>query len=246
MKVENVLEYWPLYDSVLIGIDAVEKWPNAGFFTGYRFLGMPAEIPFFNIRNKSQIGLPYNNFDTKDILPFVYHCDSIGVEWVAAPSAGSNSGITGKVQDLAFAKLIAYHSSLSLTLNQDEKIVCSVPLLPAGMGIAGDADDGGTTNHQNSMVNISNNGSAVLTNRYEFPEPLLFPRDVTFNAVLKFSKYARAVLEQLPAPIGETVSDGNPHNNFAMIRVSLFGRREVQQRGQLHFSGGPIAEEMDV
>ena len=234
-SVKNVLEFWPLYDTVLIGVHT-DLYPKAGYFIAYGNLGAVAEIPFFNIRNRSMVGVPYNNFDTTEHLTFPYHCDSIGVEFITAVSATSTTGFSWLIGDLVFGKLLQNHASLKFIVDQDEKLVCTVPLCPAGMGIDGDASDGGSDDHANYGIDVANNGSPILTNRWKFPQPIIIPRNATIRATIEFSPYARNVLNTMVVGPGvEYVGAAQTNPQISAIRVSMFGRREVQQRGQLHF-----------
>ena len=236
---KNVLEYWPLYDTVLIGDNAIIKYPAAGYYADYAALGAPVSIPFFNIRNRSQVGIAYNNFDSKEHLAYPFHCQSMGVEFIAP--VASDNGLAPAIQDIIFGKLVMHHCAVTLTVSQDEKLACAVPLCPAGMGIAGGADDAGAANHANYIVAESNNGVSSLTNRWKFPEPIILPRNVTIRATIEFSPYARNVLQTFgtapsaSGPVTETIGDQTSHPTVAAIRLSMFGLREVQQRGELHF-----------
>jgi hypothetical protein len=243
-EVKNVLEYWPLYDSFWISFQLAQFYPDAGWLRAYFQLANFGKIQFFNTRTRSEVGLAYNNFDTKKHLPFAYHVHSIGIEICFIVSMmhsdfETKSHIIG-VNDLDFANIVANHSSFSFYVGRDEKLVSATSLLPAGMGTAGDMDDAGTTLHVHNWVNVQNNGIVSLTNRYEFPEPILIPRNELIRGELDFSNYALESFAKMPeGPFWQKTAPPPvrfvDHSTPVGIRASLYGVREVQQRGQLHF-----------
>ncbi len=242
----NAVEKWPLYDSILIGSNANSLYSGQGFFDSYTALAAVRVLPFFNQRNRQSVGLAYNNFDATDKMTFAYVCESLGVE-IYAPI--DNLDITGGdqsfVSSVLFSGEIFKHASISLKINQDEKLVNSVQLTPAGMGPSGFL---GTDNMvtppagtdfdilHSGFQNFSN-GIASIENRFKFPVPLSIPRNQTISAEIEFSTYAKTMLTQMVGPLNVATGEehGTEHPFPAMIRVSMLGRRAVQQRNAQHY-----------
>jgi hypothetical protein len=88
------------------------------------------------------------------------------------------------------------------------------------------------------------NGDPNIGNRFGFPEPVSIPRNCIFNVSLEFTTYGRALLERMAGP-GRVLVQMAPGATWVLsdatvpaicgMKVSLFGRRFVQQRNQLHF-----------
>lgn len=237
----NVVEDWPIVDSVLIGAGVPDLYPSSNYFLTYNALGAVAEIPFFNARNKSDVGLAYNTQEVAGKMPYPFKINTIGVEWLAPVTEDYSSGVLDNPSYQNSAHLwnamVQNHCAMIFYVSTDEKLVTRVPLCPAGMGIAGDAQsaDGGGGQHVNSFAAVRNNGVPFLSNRWPFPIPLIIPKNTTFRAVLSFSEYAREILQTIIGPNFENVADQTNQFTVSGIRMSLFGERAVQRRGGYHF-----------
>lgn len=244
MEYENAVEVWELHDSVLISkyVDENSKYQGVGFYNGYAALGAAAEIPFFTIRNSSIVDQAYCNFDSKDKMNFGFHCFSLGIEFIAPTfDGGENPNATMRSQ--TFAAELPKHASFVLTLNQDEKVVSTINLVPSGMGVQGSMNESMDPAHSPAQnVQVAQNGWPSIKNRWEFKGPLRIPRNVTIKGTLQFSSIGRAILAGMESPSLMNVN-GDPQPGqgtgnvwqAAMIRVSMFGVREVQMRNLQHF-----------
>lgn len=237
----NVHEPWALYDSVLIGniaaITDVDGW-----LATYIALGALREIPFFNIRNRSSAGEPYCNLDSTEILPFVFHAYSLGVEFhgpVLSQSNDTGSGYISIGDAALFANELPKHAAIQLQVSQDEKLLNTAMLTPAGAGVAGASSE-----LQDSVlapvgpITTYGIGMRSLANRWRFAEPIKMPRNVTVRAKITFSEYGRNLLNAMAGPgwmVVDPAESPTVHKRAAMIRVSLIGKREVQRRGELHY-----------
>jgi hypothetical protein len=247
MEYENAVEVWELHDSVLISeyVDTNPKYQGVGFYNSYAAMGQAAEIPFFTIRNSSIVDPAYCNFDSKDKMNFAFHCFSIGVDFIP-PIMNGVENENAVARGAVFSAELPKHASFVLTLNQDEKVVATVPLLPSGQGTVGDmvpAHASPNTGPADMAANYAN-GQATIKNRWEFksPGPLRIPRNVTIKGALRFSTIGRAILAGMENPgTAQVTNDPTPGQGTgevelaALIRVSLFGVREVQLRNLQHF-----------
>ena len=247
IEFENAVEVWELHDSVLISeyVDSNPKYQGVGFYNSYAALGAAGEIPLFTVRNSSIVDSAYCNFDSKDKMNFVYHAFSLGVDFIGPVLTGVENPIT-HVRTAVFEAELPKHASFILTLNQDEKIVATIPLLPAGQGSVGGL---GMTNISSPLgpaqqTTAFTNGAATIKNRWRFksPGPMRIPRNVTIKGVLRFSSIGRAILAGMEDPGTAIVTDDPTPGQgtgevdlAALIRISLFGVREVQLRNLQHF-----------
>lgn len=233
----NVVEAYTLYDTIQIGSDVTEEEGYASFAA----LAGEEEIPFFAKRTRSKVGLAYTNKDSTDALPFAFHCYSMGIEWLGAPDRD-------KLPDNATAQIIAEfegayllekvlpaHCGVTLKVREDERLAGTAEMIPPGYGATGYT--AGAVNQ--APIQAVTQSWPDLSNRFKFPEPLRIPRNTIVTANLKFSKFAKRLLANLPTPGVISLYDPSAAAKIdiprrALIRVSLLGKREVQQRGELH------------
>lgn len=250
----NVAENVLLYDTVAIYNDGVKSFTNpAGWFQNYAQMGTANEINFFNVRNR-EIGLPYNNQDSRDQMPYAFRCHSIGLTFwgnafTQAPSWSTDQ--TFSPEDAVghiFCNDLPRHAGITLRVQQDDRLKTHALFTPAGYGAFGDGYGRGapSTLPNNTNQNGYDHTAGVITQglpelgaRWVFPIPIDIPRRGTVNVKLIFNEYARQLLQAIPyATVWQGINDGvddvqgNPV--FAGIQVSLGGERLVQQRGQYH------------
>lgn len=254
----NAVEAWPIYDTVLVG-------PGQGSVNGAKwyetFLALAADdsIPFFNQRNRSGVGVAYTNMDAKESMPFGFEVFSLGVQFSApaakACEAYSYDGTTlvGPTVDLhdeahaLFAGELQKHCSVRLQVSQDEKLLAAAQHCPSGTGISGVAGVNATdalNGVELGGVQTYGNGISMIQNRFKFPEPVRIPRNHVFSVHLHLSTYARKLLENMSGP-GRVLTGLAPDTTWNLndatvpaicqMKVSMFGRRYVQQRNALHY-----------
>ena len=251
-EVKNVFESWHLYDTVLIGNGQSD---TPGWYESFATLGAADEVPFFNQRNRSGTHPAYNNFDSQEHLSFVFLCYSIGIEFFGMPfsdfgawNAGTSTfDMVDYTENYAkFCSEIVQHAGLTLKVSQDEKLAICCTAAPPGAGVTGftkrlyipTATAPVVAVPLGTFQNLSN-GVPHITNRWKFSSPVEMPRAVNVSAVLKFSEIARNILQNMDGPgwfTSVNLEEGEQIDSVAGIRLSLFGKREVQQRGDLHFS----------
>jgi hypothetical protein len=243
----NVAENWKLYDTVLIGTYKSSMDFNTGWFTTFLAMGLANVIPFFNVRNRTH-GLPYNNQDVRDQLPYVFEIYSIGVTFFApstvtyysvapilAPQTTSNH-----LWEIELPK----HASLTLKTNQDERLLINTLMTPAGYGPVtggvGQGDPEVAWTYPNVSQGSFTQGTPMFTNTWGFPKPLKIPRTANLSVEIRFSEYARQLLQAMPGPYYQPMqyvaNDGSfiAASGCAGIQVALQGKRSVQQRAQYH------------
>lgn len=164
------------------------------------------------------------------------------------------------------------HTSVVFRTNQDERLRTVASMLPPGYGPIGHVRGQGSLNArcpfppvysdgpiveqnpdmppiggESGSVNAGGQGRAHLKYRWEFEGGIGIQRRATISVELRFSEWARRVLQSLWGPGQlvfwpyDTTEDVNTpasypdyyHAAFG-IQVALAGRREVQQRGQYH------------
>ena len=238
---ENAREAWPLYDTMQIGYGVSS--PDG--VASYAALGQLEEIPFFTVRNRSEVGLAYTNKESKDSTPFVYYLHSIGVEFRSSGNYNEASEVPTVIEigamnsNRVFEQIMPYHVGMILRVREDEKLASTVEFAPPGMGL-----NGWTAGAVPNLYQSANQGWPSMGNRFQFPDPIAIPRSTVVSVSLKLSKYAKTLCAHMLGPqAGEITLVDDPDNPQAgygvpanaLIRVTLNGFRDVQQRGALHY-----------
>lgn len=246
----NAWEGYPLYDTVLIG-EGMGNDVNLKGYNTFQELGREDEISFFTQRNRSGAGIPYCNLDSAEQVSYAFLAYSIGVEFTT-PAIQDVTDSEGAVAPptqynyLGFGNELLKHSSLQFQVGQDEKLLSNVLGAPGGGGIAGFSQVGNKSAANNVYEGTYaqySNGSPRLPNRYKFKKPVRIPRNRNIEAKISFSTYGRGLLDTLSGPGRILINNETLLTNvedstvpgICTMRVSLIGRREVQQRNAQHF-----------
>jgi hypothetical protein len=245
---ENVKEPWTIYDTVLVGSYVSSLQQNVGYFTTFALMGAATNIPFFNVRNRNH-GLAYNNQDTRDQLPYVFHLYTIGISFFSPSTAcyRNNAGapLGAQTTELSlFETELPKHTNVTLTTNQDDRLKTTSLQCPPGYGIISGGIAQGDPETDLTYPNLAKaswcQGTPELTNKWGFRNPLQIPRRANLTVNLGFSEYGRQLLQAMPGPhfqfFRAVADDGTYsfHGGMCGIQVTLGGVREVQQRGQYH------------
>lgn len=238
----NVEEGFPLIDTIQIGPGTLEVEGYAGFSN----LAGEEAIPFFTKRTRSNVGLAYTNKDSTDALPFAYKLSSIGLQFVGSPDRiripVPEIGGVPTPEDVAeyegaylFEKVLPDHVGVTLKVREDERLATVAVLTPPGYGPQGT----NTGADLQAPVHALTQSWPDLRGRFKFPEPIRVPRNTIVVVELKFSKWAKALLSCMPGPTSYAMFDVAAHAKKdiprrALIRCTLIGKREIQQRGELH------------
>lgn len=251
-KPENVAENWVLYDTCLIGGYVPSLAFKDGYFSSFLTLGQANSVPFFNVRNRNH-GLPYNNQDTRDQLPWAFKIFSIGVAFFSPSTvlyrntAGQPVGPQMTEQSI-FETELPKHCSLVLQTNQDERLKINSLMAPPGYGIVGGGVAQGdpevnwtlSGGYPNVAKFANTQGTAELTNKWGWKNPLEVPRRANLSVTIQLNEYARQLIQTMPGPFYQpfkaSADDGTYSFHYGMfgIQVVLGGQRLVQQRDEYH------------
>lgn len=238
----NVREGISLTDTIQIGENVVQP---AGY-PSYRALAALEEIPFFTIRNRTEVGLAYTNKDSKDSLAYPLRIKDIGIHFHAMPpyhtlpvaeGASTPADIAEFNAGRLFESEIPYHCGFILKVKEDERLAHTVEYAPPGAG-----SFGYTAGAAPERVQSFNMGWPSMGNRFGFREEIDVPRNAVVSVVLKLSPYAKELLANMPGPLADLLlcNTATPPTTvkarrLSIIRVTLNGAREVQQRGEYHY-----------
>lgn len=260
----NVTESYPLYDTVLICSQFYGKETNiVGWFTNFRDFADNDKHTFFKTRTIGSTHLAYCNFDSADNVDFVFNALSMGVRFFAPIVPDGHKGDVTDDYDLVLLNEnnpcwwlfdLPKHCGVDFRVQQDVIIENTCLATPPGYG---PRLGGGTQPIRDENVNIRYDpykivtgtiGEASIDNRFPFPYPVRIPRNATIEANIYPSLYARRIMEDISGPLEWVESGASGTNEPAStdtigvpvrygIQVSLYGYREVQQRGQYHAPG---------
>ncbi len=238
----NVREAISLTDTIQIG----PKTTQPAGYGSYRELATLEEIPFFTIRNRTEVGLAYTNKDSKDSLAFPLWIKDIGIHFHAMTPYHSLPVVEGVTPpaDTAefnagrlFESEIPYHCGFILKVKEDERLAHTVEYAPPGSGAFGY-----TAGASPERIQSFNMGYPDLRDRFAFREEITVPRNAVVSVVLKLSPYAKELLANMPGPASDLplCDTADPPGKvlvrrISIIRVTLNGSREVQQRGEYHY-----------
>lgn len=232
---QNVRESWPIYDTVLIGLTEAQAAKYPGGFQTFTQMSQQDEIPFLNIRNSSEAGLSYTNISSKDKTPWPYYLDSFGMRFIYPTPNANGSAEHSAV--LACSKIfeteILDHCYFQFSIREDIRLTIKPAMMQAGFGPQGFM---AAVNTQNSFF-VSNitNGQPNMGNRWRnVGYTMDIPRDTPIKGVIRFSPYGKLLLQQLNTVAGFDFEEQDTFQALARIELSLFGKRDVQQRGEYH------------
>lgn len=260
----NVRESWPYYDTLIVSRELYgSEIGLGGFFTSFAAFVQRQDHSLFKVRSEALAGLPYNNQQTQDRLEFAFHAFSIGISFFApsfSPHELPDSPGPPYYNDQTMASFwcldLPRHVGVEFRIGNDVKLTGTCFRLPPGYGPSG----GGLAQsvedraalvdtlslvQRNQLVVAMNQGDANISNRFIFRPPLGIPRTETIEVRIYVSDIARRILDNLygpgfmyvpqyvHAPNGTQFSNKEVPCRFG-IQASLWGVREVQQRGSLH------------
>lgn len=259
----NVAESYPLYDTVIVCSELFgkEKALN-GWFTTFRDFATNERHTFFKSRTIGNSHQAYCNLDSADNVDFVYKAFSIGVRFFAPVTADTNNSIVVSPADMNenvppfWLFDLPKHCGFDFKVQQDTIVENTCLATPPGYGprLGGGAqptiDNSAIAPNQTPWkIFTGTNGEPIIDNRFTFPSPISIPRNATIEANIYPSIYARYMLNLLDGPdraVLPTEDGADPAGETDYftyplrygIQVSLYGYREVQQRGQYHAPGG--------
>jgi hypothetical protein len=252
---KNVNEPWSLYDTVILqttgGGPAIANVPQGWFMNVNPLggLGNATDVPFFNVRNRN-VGVPYNNQDARDQMPYAMKIRSLGISfWYTHQTLDANHQPGSPYDDIIphiFMVDLPRHCSVILKVQQDERFKSIVPLCPPGYGPCGHGYARGQPSimvpggpplpelKDNSYSTVTQ-GVAENSTRWTFPTDIDVPRRASLSVTLRFSEFARNLLIAMGAPNADWFDPGDSMlNTNGGIQVTLNGDRLVQQRAEYH------------
>jgi len=249
MRYSNAIENWPYYDTLLIsqlvGQPNFERYARAGFLTSYNALGVQGNVPFFKLRNRGSVGLPYCNMDVVDRFNLPFHAYGIAVAFIA-PTLGTSGDPNVQAQSAYFSAELPKHCGFTFQVGQDEKLASHAGFLNAGSGLFGSYHELSSTQASGSYKTQNYaSGRPNKFNIYPFaqvddetgnkiPTPVQIPRNETVYCNLIISQEGRDLLQSLNGPLINNGETGVCYQR-ALIRVTLYGVREVQLRNLQHY-----------
>jgi len=247
-----------LYDSVLICREFYGNESRVnGWFPSFRAFAAQDEHIFFKGRNRAACGLAYNNLDSRDKMDFAFWCSSIGVR-VWGPITNQEGAAEAPLTEVNefMSHLFQYdlpnHASIQFQTEQDEKLSQFVYGVPPGYGsvMAGCTMGIDTYSYvpeaapddvmYPSQIFVGTQGTPDKKNRFQFANFIGIPRTGTIQCRLKISEFLKQVLADADGPgdLAFLYPADEPYAKYWPARygvtVSLYGMREVQQRGQYH------------
>lgn len=257
MPAVNVREPWEMHDSICIDSTLYGSESNAGFFTTFVGFGQQADHLFFKRRSEGNVHRCYNNQQAEDRSDFVFRAFTVGLLFVAPPTPlDCDAGTPGDANELLpvfWTSQLPYHCSISLKIGQDTNLKLQSMMMSPGYGpqtsgVAYGVDDTAVDTNWPEMVYTGVQGVPTASSRYwiaggtpQNPEPIGIPKGELIEMKLRVSEYARGLLTTAAGPgvyrIGGTgEADAVSIPTRYGIQASLWGYREVQQRGELRAS----------
>jgi len=254
----NVVEAWGIYDSIVICNQLYGSESTVpGWYQTFAAFGARERHSLFKNRTATTAGRPYNNMKNADTMDFAFVAHSIGLEITGPPcyecqavsqdGNGVDAGTVDAIVSQWFTSDFPRHCGIEFRVNQDTRVELPAVACPAGVGAVGGGASFDTTNavapafaDQPFMTAQATQGVSLLSNRYPLPDPIGIPRTATIEGVLHISEWARNILQNITGPhqFMMNSTDGAVPLKFGyaryIVRMSIFGERRVQQRGQYH------------
>jgi len=250
----NIPESWPIYDTITICRDLYgQESGQPGFFPSFAAFAQRSDHSLFKMRSEALAGLPYNNQASQDRVDFAFHAFSIGLAFYGPSWA--NEGIAESTENDAIVSAfwqmdLPRYIGVEFRIGPDVKLSGTCMRLPPGYGPRASGIAHGIDTVQENVlapqcIVVPTQGEASIGNRFRFKPPVDLPRNETIEVKLYLSDVARYVLNQLAGPgyitwptqfAGAEVPEFVTATKAARygIQASLWGIREVQQRGELH------------
>ena len=249
----NVFETSSYWDTIIVCPSLFGNEASAnGWFTSIAGFGAQQEHRFFKNRNQAMVGLAYNNMMSSDRSDYPFRAVSLGLSFFApiTPFEVLTGEVTTNRMLSSFWMFdLPNHIGASFRLGQDVRLEANGYHLPPGYGPV----PGGMAQGQDDFPAVPGNASLtcavwsgtqgipVKENRYVFEKEIDIPRNETFEVKLTVSEYARSILSNCGGPGSydflTDAGEGAESSFFPVrygIQCSLYGVREVQQRGAAH------------
>lgn len=246
----NVAEKALYYDSICVASNIADLGITPpGWFATFAALGAGVNHSFYDVRNRGNCELAYCNLDTRDQLPYGFQAEAIGCAfWSPNPAYMnvSQQNFRQWLQHPIWSAVMPQHASLTLRVQQDDKLkICAAQAVP-GFGTIGGGYGQGPTSP--GAIDLGTSSTAFLSATqgtptpeapFTFPKKINIPRHASISVRLSFTEYGRQLLQTMPGPGGVAVwptGHATKDDLPVMFGITLYlaGRRLVQQRGRLH------------
>lgn len=257
MKYKNVREPWELHDTICICNTLYGNEDQVGFLPTFVAFSQREKHIFFKARSEGNTHLAYNNQSASDRVDFVFHLFSVGVHFFGPPTPldmYSSAGDALAAQDALpsfWCMDLPRHCGVTVRIGQDDKLQAQAIMLSPGYGPqfsgAGTAvqDLGGEGDCAPELVWSATQGIPGRRSRFFTaldargnPRPISIPRNDIIEVSLAVSEFARDFLSNAEGPnnyfFDDIASSTDIFPTRYGIQVSMYGYREVQQRGMLH------------
>lgn len=261
----NVAESYALYDTIIICKELYGKEKTIpGWFYTFRDFAANDKHVFFKNRTIGNSHLAYCNMDSADNVDYVFNAISFGVRFFAPVVHDSlkevltpfGPELINENNPCFWLFDLPKHCGIDFRVQQDVIVENNCMATPPGYGprlgsgaqpIIYDPTDT-NINTTPFKITIGTMGEPCIENRFPFAIPVRIPRNATIEANVILSPYIRSIMDNMSGPEywvgdGALVAETPANTDYFKvpvrygIQVSLYGYREVQQRGQYHAPG---------
>lgn len=260
MVAKNVREPWEMHDTLCVCQALYGSESNAGYFTTFNAFGQQLEHLFFKRRSEGNVHRAYNNQQAEDRADFVFHAFQVGLAFIAPPTPldvdGAAPANPNEFLNVWWQTDLPRHCSASLKIGQDTNLVLNAMMMspgygPSNSGVSYGVDDTNVGVNWQEMVHTASQGIPTPQARYWIaggtlanPKPIGIPKGELVELRLEVSEHARGLLQATTGPgsirMGGTGEGPGGSGSYIVsryaIQASLWGFREVQQRGELRAS----------
>lgn len=260
MTIVNVREPWEMHDTLCISSVLYGSESSAGYFTTFAAFGQQLEHLFFKRRSEGNVHRAYNNQQAEDRSDFVFRAFQVGLAFIAPPTPlDIDDAVPANPNELLnvwWQTDLPRHCSASLKIGQDIKLQLNGMMMmpgygPSCQGVSYGVDDTNVGVNWQEMVHVASQGLPEPQSRYwiaggsmENPQPIGIPKGELVELRLEVSEHARGLLQATLGPgnvrMGGTGEGPGASGVYVatryQIQASLWGYREVQQRGELRAS----------
>lgn len=230
-------EAWNRFDSVCID-ETVGNVP--GWFTSWALFAAADEYQWFSGR-AGAVGKSYSNQLTEraDWAQDIY---GVSIQFIAPPGIADLETDPNDALNLPilFTQYMPRMMSFRMVLAESDEISHAPgEQYPAGYGVTYPL----ISNAAAPVVSAGNNGEAVVTNMYRFPEPIMLAAQAKLTVVGRLDQPMRGLLQNIVGPGAKLVPTGIPATPFHrmpnryIIRVTAVGPRYMQLRGARSAAG---------
>lgn len=226
----RVAEYYPRYDSVVIGEGAGSI--SRGWFNDWETFASGDQITLFAGR-EGNVGAAYTNQKGQD-LDFAQDLFQTTIEFVCPTGisdAEENETDDGWMQ-YVFGQLLPQHMSVRIIMSDADEIIRAPAVhFPASVGAANQV----ITDQASPTWNAGTNGAVVIQNSWKWPTSVMVAAKSKIITELSIDTPLRALFQNVTGPGAKLIPDGRGGTyrlpNWFFIRMTHRGPRYVQIRG---------------